>query len=133
MSAEPPIIRRGASHDTIWRLWSAAQVRRLVGLSAADLLFAVQTGAIGDLTPDDQGQVLAALAASGYRHVSPTMVKGQRRPLLFKGKGLLCEAPASVRQSRIRVWLALALALATWGMSVALGCASLATHIEDAP
>ena len=51
----------------------------------------------------------------------------------FKGKGLPCEAPASVRLSRTRVWFALALALATWGTSVALGGASLATHFEDAP
>ena len=133
MSAEPPIIRRGASHDTIWRLWSAAQVRRLVGLPAADLLLAVQTGAIGDLTPDDQGQVLAALAASGYRHVSPTMVKGRRRPLPFKGKGLPCRVPALVQPSRTRVWIALILAIATWGTSIGLSCAHLASHFEDVP
>lgn len=133
MSDKPAIIRRGASHDTIWRLWSAAQVKRLAALSPADLLFSVQTGAIADLTPDDQGQVLAALAASGYGHISPTVARGQRRPLPFKGAGLPCEAPTNVRPPRIRFWLALALAVATWGTSIGLGYAGLASHTEDVP
>ena len=135
MSDEPRIIRRGASHDTIWRLWSTAQVKRLAALSPADLLFSVQTGAIADLTPDDQGQVLAALAASGYSHAGPAVTTRlpRRRPLPFKGAGLPCEAPTVVRPPRIRLWLALALAVATWGTSIGLGYAGLASHTEDVP
>ena len=127
MSDEPRIIRRGASHDTIWRLWSAAQVRRLVGLSSADLLFSVQTGAIGDLTPDDQGQVLAALAASGYSHAGPAVTTRlpRRKPLPFKGLGLPCKARPLVQHHRIRIGFAVALAVAAWGAALALGYADL--------
>lgn len=115
-----------------WWLWLAVQVKRLAALAAPELLFAVRTEAISDVTPDDQGQVLAALAAGGHSHVSPTMVK-QRRPLPFKGKGLSCEASALIQPSRTRVWIALILAVATWGTSIGLGCVHLASHIEDVP
>jgi len=84
------------SHEEAWRAWSAGERARLLSLPRAELLLAVQTGALDNLVEEDAKTVLAALA--GFKSVLPsvrvenhmirTIRPTGRRPALFTGNGL---------------------------------------------
>ncbi len=84
------------SHEAAWRTWSASERARLLNLPRAELLLAVQTGALDNLIKEDAQAVLSALA--GFKTALPavrvenrmikTVRNSGRRPAPFTCKGL---------------------------------------------
>ncbi|MCW6511324.1 hypothetical protein [Lichenifustis flavocetrariae] len=64
---------------------------RLIALPTGELILAVQTGGLTDLTEDDKAKVLQHLARQGV--AAPKFAaasSGTRKPRSIKGKGLPC-------------------------------------------
>jgi hypothetical protein len=59
-------------HEAAWRDWSSGERARLLTLSRAELLLAVQTGGLDNLVEEDAKAVLAALA--GFKDALPTVL-----------------------------------------------------------
>jgi hypothetical protein len=116
-AATYPVIRRGASPETIRRLRSAAEVNRLKALPTAELAGAVATEAMADLTDDDKRQVMDLLIAHGHTPHVDAFAPGARplrKPVAMTGNGLPCRPGVPPRNPRIPVWIVGALAVVVW-------------------
>lgn len=125
-------------HQEAWRAWSSGERTRLLALPRTDLLLAVQTGALDNLTQADANAVLATLA--DVKSALPTVQRDgekvktvrpagrQPQPLTCNGLPIGPKITVPMVLKRQAGILATASALLLWALVLALGNHWLLQH-----